>query len=135
MADLNEGAFYGRLTEDAKKETYGEGKVRVDFCVCNNIYINGKDYPNFFHLSMFGSHAENLYPYLKKGQAVNVVYYMKQDRWEKDGKQYSKITPVVQKCHLEGKSKKGNAESNEAAPEETFEVEPSSETPADGSIF
>ena len=127
MADLNQGAFYGRLTADAVKETYGEGKVRADFCVCCNSYINGNDYPNFFHLSMFGNHAEKLLPYLKKGQPVTVVYNLKQDRWEKEGKQYSKLSINVEKLQLAGGTKKSDASKpEEMPPEESFEVE---ETP------
>lgn len=117
MSDLNVGAFNGRLTQDAKKEIYGDNKVRVDFCVCVNSYEKKQDYPNFFNLSIFGPKAENLYPYLLKGQTIGVQYNLRQDRWEKDGQNYSKIGINVQKISLVA-SRKNRGENKEDNTEE-----------------
>jgi len=128
MADLNSGSFVGRVVADAKKETYGNSaeNVRVDVCICNNAYVKNEKYPNFFNISLFGKHGENLLPYLKKGQCVSVEYHLKQDRWEKDGKKFSRISIITDDVKLIGSVKKSNSENTDdsmAAEEEAIQME------------
>ena len=140
MSDLNMLALEGRLTADATKENYGEDKVRVDISFCSNSYRNNVDYPNFFNISIFGKSAENLYPYLKKGQSISIEASIKQDRWETDGVKKSKVGIEVHKIHLTGGKKTAGKEGSESdeipSPEENIEVEVSDdELPEGTSVF
>ncbi len=110
MSDLNHFDFIGRLTADAKEVPYGEGKKRIELSVCNNQYENGENRPNYFNLAAFGKHAESLFPYFKKGQWVSVEASIHQDRWEKDGSKFSKLSIRVIDINLIGAKKSENGE-------------------------
>ena len=132
MSDLNQGAFIGRVVADATKTTFGTNNenVRIDVCICNNAYVKNENYPNFFNISLFGKHGENLLPYLVKGQCVSVEYHLKQDRWEKDGKKFSRISIIPDDVKLVGASKKNNGETSEDfSAEETESIQMEFEDP------
>lgn len=104
MSNTNFGLIAGRLTKDGEKKVVGNGVIVVDVCVASSIYEKDAEYPNYFYFSIFGKQAENLYNngFLKKGQFVNVKYHLKQDRWEKDGKQMSMLKIITENIEIVG---------------------------------
>ena len=96
MADINRVIEVGRLTRDAEV-TYTPGGMAIAkmSIAVNRRVKNGDgwaDEANYFDVQVFGKAAESLKPYLTKGKMIGVDGYLKQDRWEKDGQKFSKVT-------------------------------------------
>lgn len=96
MADINRVIEIGRLTRDAEV-TYTPGGMAIAkmSIAVNRRVKNGDgwaDEANYFDVQVFGKAAESLKPYLTKGKMIGVDGYLKQDRWEKDGQKFSKVT-------------------------------------------
>ena len=96
MADINRVTIIGRLTRDAEMTYTPGGMAIAKFCIAVNRRVkNGDgwaDEANYFDVQFFGKQAEGLKPYLLKGKMVGIDGYLKQDRWEKDGQKFSKVT-------------------------------------------
>lgn len=96
MADINRVIEIGRLTRDAEVTYTPGGMAIAKFTIAVNRRVkNGDgwaDEANYFDVQLFGKSAEALKPYLLKGKQVAVDGYLKQDRWEKDGQKFSKVT-------------------------------------------
>lgn len=56
---------------------------------------NWEDYPNFIDCVMFGTRAEAIQRYLKKGTKVAIEGRLRYSSWERDGQKRSKIEVVV----------------------------------------
>ena len=67
---------------------------------------------SFFDVTIWGKTAENLKPYLVKGKQIAVDGYLKQDRWQKDGQNFSKVNIVANSVQLLG----GGTAAPESAP-------------------
>lgn len=96
MADINRVIEIGRLTRDAEV-TYTPGGMAIAkmSIAVNRRVKNGDgwaDEANYFDVQVFGKQAESLKPFLTKGKQIGVDGYLKQDRWEKDGQKFSKVT-------------------------------------------
>lgn len=95
-ADINRVIEIGRLTRDAEVSYTPGGTAIAKFSIAVNRRVkNGDgwaDEANYFDVQVFGKTAENLKPFLLKGKQVGVDGYLKQDRWEKDGQKFSKVT-------------------------------------------
>lgn len=96
MADINRVIEIGRLTRDAEVTYTPGGMAIAKFTIAVNRRVkNGDgwaDEANYFDVQVFGKQAEGLKPYLLKGKMVGIDGYLKQDRWEKDGQKFSKVT-------------------------------------------
>lgn len=96
MADINRVIEIGRLTRDAEVTYTPGGMAIAKFCIAVNRRVkNGDgwaDEANYFDVQVFGKQAEGLKPFLLKGKMVGIDGYLKQDRWEKDGQKFSKVT-------------------------------------------
>lgn len=94
--DINRVIEIGRLTRDAEVTYTPGGMAIAKFCIAVNRRVkNGDgwaDEANYFDVQLFGKSAENLKPYLLKGKQVGIDGYLKQDRWEKDGQKFSKVS-------------------------------------------
>ena len=114
MTDLNRVVLIGRLTRDA--ELRQNGTIISSF----SIAVNRKrkqgdewvDEANFFDVCLFGKQAESLQKYLTKGKQVAIDGELKQDRWEKDGQNRSKVVVISNSIQLLGG---GNGSSNESS--------------------
>ena len=105
MSNTNVTLIAGRLTKDGEKKVVGtNGTVVVDICVASSIFEKDAEYTNYFYTSVFGRQAESLYNngFLKKGQFVNIKAHLKQDRWEKDGKQMSMLKIITENIEIVG---------------------------------
>lgn len=120
MNGTNVAAVVGRLTRDAEMKYTSAGMAIASCAVAVNTSRkdaqgNWTDEANFFDVTIFGKTAETLKPYLIKGKQIAVTGHLKQDRWEKDGQKYSKVSIVADAVELLGDKKSG-----EPAPQSTY---------------
>ena len=111
MTDVNHVILIGRLTRDLSDDERafaylpnGQARANVSIAV-NRSRKNGDqgvDEANFFDVTIWGKTAENLRPYLLKGRQIAVDGYLKQDRWEKDGQKFNKVTVQANSVQLLG---------------------------------
>jgi len=106
MNDLNSVNLIGRLTRDAelRYSSGGMGICKFSIAVNRSVKKNGKwqDEASFFDCTVFGKTAENIDQYLTKGQQVCISGELVQNRWEKDGRQMSRVEINVNHVQLIG---------------------------------
>ena len=111
MTDINHVVLIGRLTRDIGSDEHSfaylqNGQARANVSIAVNYSTKqGEQWveaANFFDVTIWGKTAENLKPYLLKGQQVAIDGHLKQDRWEKDGQKYSKVSVVADSVQLFG---------------------------------
>jgi len=106
MADLNHVILIGRLTRDAELKYTANGQAVCKFSVAvNRRRKNGDqwvDEPNFFDVVLWGRAGETLNQYLVKGKQVAVEGELRQDRWEQDGQNRSKVEILANNVQLLG---------------------------------
>jgi single-strand DNA-binding protein len=106
MVDLNHVVLIGRLTRDAELKYTANGQAVCKFSVAvNRRKKNGDqwiDEPNFFDVVLWGRQGETLNQYLVKGKLVGVDGELRQDRWEQDGQNRSKVEIVAANLQLLG---------------------------------
>ena len=106
MSDLNHVGIIGRLTRDAELVNVGQ-TVKADLSIAVNRSRKQADgswteETSFFDFTLWGKTAEGLKPYLTKGKQIAVEGHLKQDRWEKDGQKFSKVSIVAENVQLLG---------------------------------
>lgn len=124
MNDLNNGTLVCRLTKDSEISYLQSGSAKLDFSVAfstsKKVGNEWKNETNFLNnLVLWGKTAENLSPYLKKGQMVGLQYHLHVDSYEKDGKKVSVLKTVIDDIQLLGSS--GNK--SETKPQQTQQPE------------
>jgi single-strand DNA-binding protein len=112
MVDLNHVVLIGRLTRDSELKYTANGQAVCKFSIAvNRRKKNGDqwvDEPNFFDIVLWGRQGESLNQYLVKGKLVGVDGELRQDRWEQDGQNRSKVEIVANNVQLLGGSQ-GNS--------------------------
>ena len=125
MTDTNHVVLVGRLTKDlgTDERSFGyvaNGQARANVSIAvNRSKKNGDqwiDEVNYFDVTIWGKTAENLKPYLTKGKQIVIDGYLKQDRWEKDGQKFSKVTVVATNVQLIGGRGDGTSQPASGAP-------------------
>lgn len=108
---INSVALLGRLTRDCEVKTFNNGGNVINFDIAVNRSVKKgdewTDEANFFAIR-YSSKSTKIAEYLKKGTQVVINGYLKQEKWEKDGKQNSKIVVVattLNLCSSSGKAK------------------------------
>ena len=112
MTDMNHVFLIGRLTRDlgADERSFGyvgngqTARAQISIAV-NRSKKEGDqwiDEVNYFDITIWGKTAENLKQYLQKGKQVAVDGYLKQDRWQKEGQNFSKVSIVANTVQLLG---------------------------------
>lgn len=120
MNSVNKIWLIGNLTRDFGTDERAfaylpNGTARAKVSIAVNRGRKGADgnwidEVSFFDVTIWGKTAENLKPYLIKGKQISVVGYLKQDRWEKDGQKFSKVSIVAEEVQLlGGKNSEGGA--------------------------
>jgi len=108
MADLNHVVLIGRLTRDAELKSTAGGQAVCKFSIAvNRRRKNGdqwEDEPNFFDIVVWGRQGESLHQYLVKGKMVGVDGELRQDRWQQDGQNRSKVEIYANYLQLLGGS-------------------------------
>ena len=114
MADLNHVVLIGRLTRDAELKYTAGGQAVCKFSIAvNRRRKNGdqwEDEANFFDIVLWGRQGESLHPYLLKGKLVGVDGELRQDRWQQDGQNRSKVEIIANYLQLLGGSQGSNQE-------------------------
>ena len=112
MADINHVVLVGRLTRDAELKYTAGGQAVCKFSIAvNRRRKNGdqwEDEANYFDVVLWGRQGESLNQYLLKGKSVGVEGELRQDRWQQDGQNRSKIEIVANNIQLLGGSPGGN---------------------------
>jgi single-strand DNA-binding protein len=131
MADLNHVVLIGRLTREAELKYTAGGQAVCKFSIAvNRRKKNGdqwEDEANFFDITVWGKQGESLHPYLTKGKMVGVDGELRQDRWQQDGQNRSKVEIVASYVQLLGGGG-GSSQDRQSAPSQ-----PSSGSGADTS--
>ena len=121
MADLNHVVLIGRLTREAELKHTSSGQAVCKFSIAvNRRRKNGdqwEDEANFFDIVVWGRQGESLHPYLVKGKMVGVDGELRQDRWQQDGQNRSKIEIVANYLQLLGGGSSGDRQNNQVSPE------------------
>ena len=121
MADLNHVVLIGRLTRDCELKYTAGGQAVCKFSIAvNRRKKNGdqwEDEANFFDIVVWGRQGESLHPYLVKGKMVGVDGELRQDRWQQDGQNRSKVEVVTNYLQLlGGSSSSGDRQNHQNAP-------------------
>ena len=125
MTDTNVTVLTGRLTKDIEV-SYTQGGTaigKLSLAVNRSVKKGDQwvDEVSFFDVTVFGKMAESLKQYLTKGKQVAVTGVLKQDRWEKDGQKFSKVSILASSVQLlggksDGTSSKSNDVPNDIPP-------------------
>jgi len=111
MADLNRVILVGRLTRDAELKSIASGTSVCKFSIAVNRAIKSgdewKEEASFFDIDLWGRRGEGLHQYLTKGKMVGVDGELRQDRWQQDGQNRSKVTIFANNIQLLGGSPSG----------------------------
>lgn len=106
MQDLNSVFLIGRLTRDMGIEYLQSGTAvgKISLAVNRSVKKNDQwtDEASFFDVSLFGKQAESLKQSLVKGKQIALHGELKQDRWEKEGQKFSRVTVVASRVQLLG---------------------------------
>ncbi|MDR2718718.1 MAG: single-stranded DNA-binding protein [Treponema sp.] len=106
MVDINHVVLIGRLTRDAELKSIASGQAVCKFSIAvNRRKKNGdqwEDEANFFDIVVWGRQGESLHQYLVKGKMIAVDGELRQDRWQQDGQNRSKIEIVANNIQLLG---------------------------------
>lgn len=104
--DINHVTIVGRLTRDAEISHLPSGAAVAKISIAvNRSRKNGDQWVeevSYFDSAIFGKTAENLKPYLSKGKQIGLEGHLKQDRWEKDGQKFSRISIIADNVQLLG---------------------------------
>ena len=106
MADINHVVLIGRLTRDAELKYTAGGQAVCKFSIAvNRRKKNGdqwEDEANFFDIVLWGKQGESLQSYLVKGKMIGVDGELRQDRWQQDGQNRSKVEIIANYIQLLG---------------------------------
>ena len=106
MIDLNHVSLIGRLTRDAEYKVLPSGQAVCNFSIAvNRRRKNGdswEDEANYFDIVLWGKQADSLNRYLVKGKQIGVDGELRQDRWQQDGQNRSKVVISATNVQLLG---------------------------------
>lgn len=94
-SSINHVVLVGNLTRDAELRYLNSGTSVMNFSIAvNRSRKQGDqwvDEPSFFDVELFGRQAEAIQRFMVKGKQVGVQGELRQDRWEQDGQNRSKV--------------------------------------------
>jgi len=94
--DLNKIILIGRLTKDTELKMTQSGINVAKFSLAVNRKYKEQEEVSFFNCVAWGRLGEIIKQYTCKGQQIAISGRLKQDRWERDGKNLSSINIVVE---------------------------------------
>ncbi len=104
--DLNSIVIVGRLVKDADLRVTASGLAVSSFSIASNYRKKSGeewvDAASFIECSLFGKTAEAVQKYMTKGKQIAVQGSIRQDRWEQDGQNRSKIVIIADNVQLLG---------------------------------
>lgn len=105
---INRTVVSGNLTRDPDEKRTQSGTCILEIGVAvnerrkNSQTGKWEDKANFIECTMFGTRAESVVQYLRKGMHVTIDGHLRQERWEKDGQKHSKLKLVVDDIDFSG---------------------------------
>lgn len=106
MADVNHVTIIGRLTRDAELRYTPSGQAVCKFSIAVNRRKKSGDQwvdeASFFDVTAWGKTGEALNQYLVKGKQIAVEGELRQNRWEQDGQNRSKVEIMANNVQLLG---------------------------------
>jgi single-strand DNA-binding protein len=106
MADINNVVLVGRLTRDAELKYTASGQAVCKFSLAINRRKKSgdqwEDEVSFFDIVIWGRQGEAIIQYLLKGKQVGVQGELRQDRWQQDGQNRSRIEIIANNIQLLG---------------------------------
>jgi len=126
MVDVNHVILLGRLTRDAELKYTAGGQAVCKFSIAvNRRKKNGdqwEDEANFFDIVIWGKQGETLNQYLKKGKMVAVDGELRQDRWQQDGQNRSKVEIIASFLQLlGGGGGQGNYQDRQGSSQQSYD--------------
>lgn len=117
MTDINKTVLVGRLTKDIEIKYTNSGAAIGNLSIAvnrsqkqDNQWV---DEASFFYVKIYGKMAESLRPYLTKGKQIAVEGFLKQERWQKDGQNFSRVIVGAENVQLlAGNSGNDNQQQN-----------------------
>lgn len=104
--DINNVVLVGRLVRDGELRYSANGNAICNFSIAVNRRVKKgdqwSDEASFLDLALFGKTAESLNKYLVKGTQVAIQGSLEQQRWSKDGQNFSKVAVHVDSVQLLG---------------------------------
>ena len=112
---INQVTISGNLGRDSELRKTQSGMAILSFTVAvnerrKNSQGEWSDYTNWISVSMFGTRAEKLHDYLKKGTKVCVQGKLRYSEWERDGAKKSKVEVIADEIELMQKAQKPQQE-------------------------
>ena len=112
---INQVTISGNLGRDSELRKTQSGMAILSFTVAvnerrKNSQGEWSDYTNWISVSMFGTRAEKLHDYLKKGTKVCVQGKLRYSEWERDGQKKSKVEVIADEIELMQKAQKAQQE-------------------------
>lgn len=98
---INQVNISGNLTRDPQLRATASGTQVLSFGIAvNDRQKNSRtgeweDYPNYIDCTMFGTRAESVSRYIRKGSKVAISGKLRYSSWEKDGQKRSKLEVIV----------------------------------------
>jgi len=139
MVDINHTVLIGRLTRDAEIKYTGNGQAVCKFSIAvNRRRKNGEqweDEVNYFDIVLWGRQGESLSQYLQKGKQVCVDGELRQDRWQQDGQNRSKVEIVAGNVQLLGGSQGSGSGGSDKTPGTGSYSQNKQEAPAEDDHF
>ena len=126
--DINVVVLVGRLTRDCELRSTPQGTSVCRFSVAVNrrkrTGDRWEDEVSYFDVVLWGKSADTLKPYLLKGRQVSIEGELRQNRWEQDGKNNSKIEVVANNVQLLGGTQGAPAPTQSSRPEPSRDSQP-----------
>jgi single-strand DNA-binding protein len=121
MTDLNHVDLICRLTRDAELKYTAGGTAICKFGVAvNRNRKDGdtwKDEVSFIDIVVWGKQGESLHQYLVKGKQVGISGELRQERWQHEGQNKSRVEVVANNIQLLGGGNNSNGDSRPARQE------------------
>ncbi len=115
--DINNVVVVGRLTKDAELKYTNGGSAVTKFSIAvNRSKKDGDqwvDEASFFVFLLWGRRGESLNQYLQRGTRLAVTGELRQDRWEQDGQQRSRVFIHANNVQLLGSRENSNGGNNQ----------------------
>ena len=98
---INQVNTSGNLTRDPELRATTSGTQVLSFDIAVNERFKDpqtdewKDRPNYVSCTMFGTRAESVSRYIRKGSKVTISGKLRYSPWEKDGQKRSKLEVIV----------------------------------------
>jgi len=120
MSDINHVILVGRLVRDAELKYTNTGMAICKFSIAVNYRkkdgVKWSEKASFFDVVLWGKSGESVNKYLVKGKQVGIEGELRQERWEKEGKNLSKVEIFASNVQLLG----GQGSSQAQKPQENW---------------